>query len=568
VDAALVDQAVGNLVSQFSSALDFYRELVQNSADAGSPAVEVWTEWIETPSGGGTIAAHVDDVGEGMNERIIDDQLTQLFSSAKEGDLTKIGKFGIGFVSVFAPKPQAVLVHTGRDGEAWEVCFHSDRSFTKTRLHEPVEGTRVTLFIAGDREDYDRFVAGSRATLDRWCAHAEVEITFEDRSPADGNPRGPEPINRPFGVEGDCAVIVEHPETAIALAYHPTPRYGFYNKGLAILVTHAARDVLDFRAPQYARTSFKIKSRWLEHTLSRETVIRDENFERAMQLLDAAREVLQRSLADRLAALVALGAWTPAHVHEYERLVAHLAHEDAPTHERLADVPLLRTVQGGSTTLRAVTSTGLAGRVLVADEVSGLTERLAARNVVVLLGALPEHGRPGSPVVDLVARRLANYLGPTARLTSYFEGRTDLPDALRRIVHPAHAFVAVTLDARPDPELGALGQHARRLLARLDCRYAVIATGTVEGNAGPVIVDPDPDGLVAMRRTRAPLVVGDGPRVVLDRQHPHTARLRELARRHPALAVYALAKALLLADDRALDRDLELMELARAELRP
>ena len=35
--------------------------------------------------------------GEGMNEEIIDHQLTRLFASGKAGDLTKIGKFGIGF---------------------------------------------------------------------------------------------------------------------------------------------------------------------------------------------------------------------------------------------------------------------------------------------------------------------------------------------------------------------------------------------------------------------------------------------------------------------------------------
>ena len=113
-------QAVENLVTQFSGALDFYRELVQNSIDAGSAAIEVWMEYEAGAEDDGTIAIHVDDFGEGMNEAIIDDQLTRLFSSSKDGDLTKIGKFGIGFVSIFAPDPRAVLLHTGRGGE---VCF-------------------------------------------------------------------------------------------------------------------------------------------------------------------------------------------------------------------------------------------------------------------------------------------------------------------------------------------------------------------------------------------------------------------------------------------------------------
>ena len=154
--------AVENLVTQFSGALDFYRELVQNSIDAGSAAIEVWMEYEAGADDEGTIAIHVDDFGEGMNEEIIDGQLTRLFSSSKDGDLTKIGKFGIGFVSIFAPDPRAVLLHTGRGGEAWEVLFHPDRSFTKTKLETPVEGTQITLYIAGDRARYRELVGGSR----------------------------------------------------------------------------------------------------------------------------------------------------------------------------------------------------------------------------------------------------------------------------------------------------------------------------------------------------------------------------------------------------------------------
>ena len=141
---------VENLVTQFSSALDCFRELVQNSIDAGSPQVDVWMEFEQGEGHQGVIAIHVDDFGEGMDEQIIDGQLTKLFASAKEDDLTKIGKFGIGFVSVFALKPKGVLVHTGRGGEYWEVFFHEDRSFSKTSLDMPVEGTQITLFLEGD----------------------------------------------------------------------------------------------------------------------------------------------------------------------------------------------------------------------------------------------------------------------------------------------------------------------------------------------------------------------------------------------------------------------------------
>src|SRR5690606_4152467 len=154
-----------------------------NSIDAGSGSIEIWLDFIADESGGagGVIEIHVDDAGEGMNEAIIDDQLTTLFSSTKENDLTKIGKFGIGFVSVFALKPKGVLVQTGRDGQYWEVFFDHDRSFYKSAITSPIEGTQITLFVEGDRARYTELVARSRETIDHWCRHSEAEINFEDR---------------------------------------------------------------------------------------------------------------------------------------------------------------------------------------------------------------------------------------------------------------------------------------------------------------------------------------------------------------------------------------------------
>mgnify|MGYP000890693624 CR=1 FL=1 len=92
-----------NLVDQFSDPFAFLRELVQNSIDAGSHRVDIEFEFTPHQEGNrGVFVLHVNDTGEGMTREIIDTKLTRLFSSAKEDDYTKIGKFGIGFVSIFA----------------------------------------------------------------------------------------------------------------------------------------------------------------------------------------------------------------------------------------------------------------------------------------------------------------------------------------------------------------------------------------------------------------------------------------------------------------------------------
>ena len=119
-----VDDALDELVNQFADPMSFFRELIQNALDAGSQEVEVTVDYEAGKTDeDGVIVVHVDDFGEGMDRAIIDTKLTRLFSSAKDGDMTKIGKFGIGFVSVFAIEPDAVCVDTSRGGEHWRVLL-------------------------------------------------------------------------------------------------------------------------------------------------------------------------------------------------------------------------------------------------------------------------------------------------------------------------------------------------------------------------------------------------------------------------------------------------------------
>ena len=372
-------QAVDNLVTQFSSALDFYRELVQNSIDAGSAAIEIWLDFIPDESGGagGVIEIHVDDGGDGMTEQIIDDQLTTLFSSSKENDLTKIGKFGIGFVSVFAPKPKGVLVQTGRDGEYWEVFFDHDRSFYKSKLSTPIEGTQITLFVEGDRARYTELVARSRETIDHWCRHSEAEIHFEDRASQDADV---ELINKPFSVDGECLTSFSRDGTEIVLAYTNTPVWGFYNKGLALAVVRGQTDLVP---ANLGHVGFRIKSRYLEHTLSRETVMRDANYDKAMAMVvEAATGPLRRQLVASIAEQVAIVAgpggrrWTARERGRYFELMSFLAREGADALAEFGDAPILLGLDGRAYTLDHIAKVAAAdGRVFTDDEATPLVAR-------------------------------------------------------------------------------------------------------------------------------------------------------------------------------------------------
>jgi hypothetical protein len=613
----VANQAVENLVTQFSSALDFYRELVQNSIDAGSAAIDVWLDFIPDEGGGasGVIEIHVDDAGEGMNEEIIDEQLTTLFSSTKEDDLTKIGKFGIGFVSVFALGPKGVLVQTGRDGEYWEVFFDHERSFYKSPLDTPIEGTQITLFLEGDRARYTELVARSLETIDHWCRHSEAEIAFEDRASLDGEYVQ---VNKPFSVAGECMTEFEHEGTQIVLAYSNSPVWGFYNKGLALAVVKGETDLV----PAGLRhVGFRIKSRYLEHTLSRETVMRDSNYDKAMALVSqAAAGPLRQRLVEEIAALVRVVAepgparqsggqaprrWSAGERRRYFELMGYLAREDSEAFDALFDLPLFLGLDGRSYTLEQLCKQAAAdARVYVEAEVSPLVEQLLAQGSAVIMvsgfeldrargeGADEEQGTFG-PVSRALAKGLAREFvstGALARMIERLKGQPEVSawvKASEMITRPVDVLVGVELVEGDTPAtrlvasaasilergLGPAPGVLSRALTFLRGREPTIGFQKLVGarlnaapgrrlplfvvahEVAPLMAVPTADRMLSERPER--------PEAAVNCEHPHFRALVRLAAREPELAAYCLAKSLLLSDGRGLEFDVDLIQAAR-----
>jgi hypothetical protein len=288
---------VEELVHQFTDPFAFYRELIQNSIDAGSTRIEVTLSYRPSAKKGLALIS-VSDWGEGMNREVIENYLVTKFRSTKENDLTKIGKFGIGFVSIFACKPDVVTVDTGRDGEFWRVLFRADTTWELLKLTEPLEGTRVTLHKEMDPAEYDEFVFNSKASLSRWCRHSDVDVTFSAGSPDGKPPREPKPVREPLTV--DAPFQVEHVEDGTHIIAGPSrvlPAVtGMYNRGLTLLETNEVFE---------PGVTFKIVSRYLEHTLTRDNVRRDRHFSRAMSL---ARDLVKDKLLEQLPAELRLAA--------------------------------------------------------------------------------------------------------------------------------------------------------------------------------------------------------------------------------------------------------------------
>ncbi|MBI5209744.1 MAG: ATP-binding protein [Elusimicrobia bacterium] len=281
---------VKDLVDQFSDPLAFYRELIQNAIDAGSNRIDVTLEYDE---GASTARLAVEDDGEGMDERIIDDYFLVLFRSTKEDDLTKIGKFGIGVVSVFSLRPEMVRVHTAKSGESWRLDFPSYKRYDKYRVAEMREGTLVELFKAMPAKEYVSLAAESLKTIRFWCRHSDTRIYFHDRR------GGGEPVlvNEAFGLPEGESLRYSEEGTEIVLGFtgEAKPFCGFYNKGLTLK---------EGRHAYFPGVALKIKSRYLEHTLTRDNVLEDDNYCKAMAIVTRlVEEELPLKLKDELGGL-------------------------------------------------------------------------------------------------------------------------------------------------------------------------------------------------------------------------------------------------------------------------
>jgi hypothetical protein len=536
----LIEQALDNLVNQFANPMDFLRELVQNAIDAGSPRIEVEVRWQEGEGHLGVVEIDVRDFGQGMDEDVIDSQLTRLFSSAKEGDRTAIGKFGIGFTSVFAIRPDAVRVVTGKHGERWEVLFHRDRSFEKRRFEEPTSGTTITVFKRMRRGRLPELVENARASLVHWCEHAHTPLTFTDRTAAGPAEEGPtaldpfaafagpaagETINQPFLLHD---AVLQHTHEAdgvtVVIGFCDAPSWSFFSGGLTLLRSTDPGHLGEYE-PSFRGLSFKILSPHVGHTLTRDNVIQDAAWHAAMGHAATAALALRQKVLDHLEALVQQGD-EEAVVRWHGRLRDDLAREPLQP-----DRHVLLDPTGAPCSLAELSS-----RIGVLDEVWAV-DPADASLAKALVDADVACVRDAEPTVALVQA------------------------ALERPVHDArHAFCVcepLSADVLAEAEHEIIGL-ASELASRATAGTFRIQACDLGPHSPLLFVEgrgirglyrvPENDGLRGLaRRQLKRWQTWIGRRdLLVNRQHPHLAAL--LAHPDRELAAYAMVEALVTAD--------------------
>nr|WP_255216270.1 ATP-binding protein [Pseudenhygromyxa sp. WMMC2535] len=502
----------------------FFRELIQNALDAGSEEVEIRFDYRE-----GKMVIHVDDWGAGMNREIIDTRLTRLFSSSKDGDRTKIGKFGIGFVSVFAIQPEAVCIDTSRDGENWRIVFDAERRFSLVRREAPTEGTQIQIFKALSPSEYADFRARAREVVGYWCKHVSGEVRVEG-----------ELINEPFELgaplevrqqggagggsesgsgDSDELVVVGHLADRGSFA-------GFYNRGLTLIEQEMIPGL-----------AFKASSAKLEHTLTRDDVIRDQGFDRLMAQVHAlvAGELCERVFAEIDAAVRLLdpsAGLDDASTERLEYLWAAAAWHEQAEHalpESVAERALFRSPAGRLISLANLRRArrSAAKRPVLASAPSELSEAMERAGYLVLW--LPPTCAAGWTLADRVGRGSLNI---DAWCTA--TPARDSEEALRW--QPLTAAVARLLDGWGAKvhgvHLGHLHNPDPALRERVAITQAEFGELTLVAEASALGT-----GLLSTRRA-----------LVLNADHPTIRGFAELARSEPELAAYFTVKAFFLGE--------------------
>lgn len=355
---------VGDVIAQFADPYAFYRELVQNSIDAGSEQIVVELAYDAAAR---RMRAVVRDRGEGMTREIVENQLLVLFRSTKEQDSSKIGKFGIGFKSVLAPDPEVVIVTTVRDGKKLVAHLYRDLSYDLFDGGRATQaGTTVALELAMERDAVAAFCTDSEAALRRWCRHATVPIELAIR---DGDAQRTVRIDSPLAIDGALVeardVSDDGKRTIVAaLTAQPEPYFGFFNHGLML----AELDHLSIHD-----VAIKVLDSRLGHTLSRDDVRRDESFYLAT---GAARRVVEHDLARAVSARMRelAESGSPA----YAELLAAVLRTTLPLPSWHA--PLLSPREGR----RSISVADLRGSVWGSRRSSPVSDALAEAGIPVL----------------------------------------------------------------------------------------------------------------------------------------------------------------------------------------
>ena len=482
---------LGGVVQQFGQRMACLRELVQNAIDADTDRVD-----IRFDRDGGFARIQVEDYGCGMSLEDIDIYLLNVFRSSKEGDLQTIGKFGIGFVSVFALQPRHVVVETSKDGEHTRIVIDHDYAI-RYYQGEPRLGTAVSMYLDADDKRLAELARDGLAFLEHSCQYVDIELVLHAEAVG-----GAQQLNRPFDLDLPYVARWSEPGTEVVVGYgDPAPGLCLMNRRLTLL-----------REPRalLPGVSALVSSRHIEHNLARNAVIQDNKLERVMARVKA---LIDDTLFPMLLRDFQQAEAGPHPAKTLDVVVQIVANDRKPPYDALLDLPVVPVISDGEerriSLKRALTLAAGGALVTVLDlDSESLAGQVARRFTVVRSTAL-------WPIGEALGKLAGD----------------ELLDADRDF----GACLPVSLPIRA------------RLLPLLDAARRWLPTGLIVEPVRLHLPGTEPRLALRVETIGAVWRSGETPEgalVALQAAHPLTRALEALAHRRPALAGHLLTHAL------------------------
>ncbi len=240
------------------------------------------------------------DYGRGMTNKDREQFLKKIFASSKGKDLEQIGRFGVGFVSVFALNPAAVIVESTRAGESWEYHFLPNYvdGTVPGALYEPEtpleKGTKITLIVDNrTSSEIDTLVEEARKHLLRDCRYVEKPIYFNgEKITTDFDLNTPVKVR--FGKKGIEGVIgLVQQDKSFYEVYNNRIRLEGNPKHLADTIKEKKEDGL-LSSKGHFGLAIVVSSKYLNYDIARSKVMRDGNFEGIVGVLEDQEEALAK----------------------------------------------------------------------------------------------------------------------------------------------------------------------------------------------------------------------------------------------------------------------------------
>jgi hypothetical protein len=267
------------MIQQFERPYLYIRELVQNAVDAGASEVKI-TLGRDERSGYGTIC--VEDNGNGMDIETVRHYFLKLFESSKEKDLSTIGRFGVGLVSVFMQDPELLQVETAKRGHdplkllIGKVKYGAPGKILKPKQSSVGKGTKLTLYVKLDEKQMDDVRTNLREELDSYCAYLPTPILFEG-----------EAINKEFDIDAPIKVKIGGQGLEAILALTGKSSYALMNHRMVLLHGNSFTDTT-------GDLEMFINSKYFNPTISRNAVMQDKKYDHIKKKIDKERIQLVR----------------------------------------------------------------------------------------------------------------------------------------------------------------------------------------------------------------------------------------------------------------------------------